>query len=109
MGASGAVYVGVNLEFPGAPLNNSVHAEQFLVINCLHAGEASLRMLAVSAAPCGHCRQFYAELVDSGDVAFVFGDDTRPRLLGELLPERFGPHDLEEEDFPLLLQPHDNW
>ena len=39
-----------------------MHAEQFLVVNCLHNQEDSLRMLAVSAAPCGHCRQFYAEL-----------------------------------------------
>ena len=36
---------------------------QFLVVNCMHHGEAALEMLAVSAAPCGHCRQFYAELV----------------------------------------------
>ncbi len=62
MGKSGAVYVGVNLEFPNVALNNSVHAEQFLVVNCLHHGEEALQMLAVSAAPCGHCRQFYAEL-----------------------------------------------
>ncbi|KAG1668590.1 hypothetical protein FOA52_007325 [Chlamydomonas sp. UWO 241] len=109
VGSSGSVYVGVNLEFRGTGLNNSVHAEQFLVVNCLHHGEASLRMLAVSAAPCGHCRQFYSELVGSDDVAFIFGDDPRPRLLGELLPERFGPADLADDPFPLLLQPHDNW
>lgn len=30
VGASGAVYIGVNLEFKGAPLNNSVHAEQVI-------------------------------------------------------------------------------
>ena len=32
----------------------------------------------------------------------------RARLLDELLPGRFGPHDLMEEPFPLLMQPHDN-
>ncbi len=62
IGLSGAVYLGVNLEFANVPLSNSVHAEQFLLVNALHHGEAGIRMLAVSAAPCGHCRQFYSEL-----------------------------------------------
>lgn len=44
------------------PLYNSVHAEQFLLVNALHHGEREIRRLAVSAAPCGHCRQFYSEL-----------------------------------------------
>jgi cytidine deaminase len=39
-----------------------VHAEQFLVINALLHGECEIRKLAVTAAPCGHCRQFYSEL-----------------------------------------------
>lgn len=62
LGASGALYVGVNLEFARLPLYNSVHAEQFLLVNALHHGEREIRRLAVSAAPCGHCRQFYSEL-----------------------------------------------
>ena len=62
LGASGCLYVGVNLEFARLPLYNSVHAEQFLLINALHHGEREIRRLAVSAAPCGHCRQFYSEL-----------------------------------------------
>ena len=62
LGASGRLYVGVNLEFPCLPLHNSVHAEQFLVVNALQHGELELVKLAVSAAPCGHCRQFLSEL-----------------------------------------------
>ena len=62
LGASGRLYVGVNLEFPCLPLHNSVHAEQFLVVNALQHGERELVKLAVSAAPCGHCRQFLSEL-----------------------------------------------
>ena len=58
LGASGALYVGVNLEFARLPLYNSVHAEQFLLVNALHHGERAIQRLAVSAAPCGHCRQF---------------------------------------------------
>ena len=62
LGTSGALYVGVNLEFARLPLYNSVHAEQFLLVNALHHGERGIRKLAISAAPCGHCRQFYSEL-----------------------------------------------
>ncbi len=39
-----------------------IHAEQCLIANALLHGERGLRKLAVSAAPCGHCRQFYSEL-----------------------------------------------
>lgn len=42
-----------------------IHAEQCLLLNCLLHGEQSIRILAVSEAPCGHCRQFYAELSNS--------------------------------------------
>ena len=62
LGSSGRLYVGVNLEFARLPVNNSVHAEQFLVVNALHHQERGLTKLAVSEAPCGHCRQFYSEL-----------------------------------------------
>ena len=60
---SGRLYAGVNLEFPGLPLQHSVHAEQFLIANAAWHGERGLRRIAVNAAPCGHCRQFIAELV----------------------------------------------
>lgn len=62
LGVSGRLYVGVNLEFAQLPVNNSVHAEQFLVVNAVHHGERAITKMAVSAAPCGHCRQFYSEL-----------------------------------------------
>ena len=32
LGASGAVFLGVNVEFQGLPLNDSIHAEQFAVV-----------------------------------------------------------------------------
>ncbi|KAE8700326.1 Cytidine deaminase 1 [Hibiscus syriacus] len=56
MGSSGRIFFGVNLEFPGLPLNQSVHAEQFLITNLSLNAEQCLKYLAVSAAPCGHCR-----------------------------------------------------
>ena len=63
LGKSGRLYVGVNLEFPRLPLQHSVHAEQFLIANAAWHGERGLKRIAVNAAPCGHCRQFIAELV----------------------------------------------
>jgi hypothetical protein len=39
-----------------------VHAEQFLMANLVLHNESALHTLAISAAPCGHCRQFYSEL-----------------------------------------------
>jgi len=52
LGASGRVYVGVNLEFRGVPLCHSVHAEQFLVANAAAAGK-SARAVAVSVVKIG--------------------------------------------------------
>eukprot|EP00891_Asterochloris_glomerata_P004844 jgi/Astpho2/4844/e_gw1.00069.67.1_t len=107
LGASGRLYVGVNLEFPCLPLHNSVHAEQFLVVNALQHGELELVKLAVSAAPCGHCRQFLSELCCAETVTFAFKGGTYK--LAELLPHRFGPMDLiDDRHTPLLLQPQSN-
>ena len=72
LAGSGSVYIGVNLEFPGVPLNNSVHAEQFLVAMLHTHGEEELRLVAVNAAPCGHCRQFFCELARADSVRFIF-------------------------------------
>lgn len=63
LGETGRIYVGVNLEFPNLPLHHSVHAEQFLIANAVAHGERGLKRITVNAAPCGHCRQFIAELV----------------------------------------------
>lgn len=70
---SGAVYLGGNMELPRCPLNQSVHAEQFVVCNLAAHGEGRLVTLAISAAPCGHCRQFLCELHRADAVRFVFG------------------------------------
>lgn len=80
LGTSGALYVGVNLEFARLPLYNSVHAEQFLLVNALHHGERGIKRLAISAAPCGHCRQFYSELA----CAVRFQEIKHPLLLKKL-------------------------
>ena len=107
LGTSGALYVGVNLEFARLPLYNSVHAEQFLIVNALHHGEQGIKKLAISAAPCGHCRQFYSELACAETVKFCFQGGCY--TLGQLLPLRFKPADLlPDPATPLLLQPQHN-
>jgi cytidine deaminase len=92
-GSSGALYLGANLELPGTALAFTVHAEQSATANAWLNGEEGLAALAVGAAPCGHCRQFLAELTTAASVeVLVAGHE--PRLLRELLPESFGPEDL---------------
>ncbi|CAL5414625.1 unnamed protein product [Camellia sinensis] len=71
LGSDGRICVGVNLEFPGLPLHHSVHAEQFLVTDLVVHGRTRLLALAVSAAPCGHCRQ----QTDGGAPAFSISDE----------------------------------
>ena len=75
LGTSGRVFVGANLELPRAPLAGSVHAEQFVVALAAQRGERGLRRIAVSAPPCGHCRQFCCELNCADELEFVFGED----------------------------------
>ena len=119
LGASGAVYLGVNIELPGLPLNASIHAEQFAVVTALHAGETSLSAIATTAAPCGHCRQFLNELRDAASIGVIIPDAKAStcgtninsiRLnLSDLLPHSFGPLDLNcDVAAPLMLEPRDN-
>ncbi|KAH6818299.1 cytidine deaminase 1 [Perilla frutescens var. frutescens] len=125
LGSDGRVFVGVNLEFPGVPLHHSIHAEQFLLTNLAVHRCPSLRAVAVSAAPCGHCRQFYQELRHSASLQILITDEDNcvqnhdrigmlenkaPNFMPLLnfLPNPFGPHDLLDQETPLLLEQHDN-
>jgi len=108
LGASGRIFKGVNLEFEGLPLNHSVHAEQFLVANAAQHGELQLRFIAVSAAPCGHCRQFLQEVWGVPEINILIADEhAETRSLLYFLPHRFGPDDLEEST-PPVFEPHFN-
>ncbi|KAJ6913982.1 hypothetical protein NC651_016283 [Populus alba x Populus x berolinensis] len=75
LGSSGRIFLGGNLEFPGLPLHHSVHAEQFLITNLTLNAEPSLEYVAVSAAPCGHCRQFLQEIRHAPDVQILITGD----------------------------------
>lgn len=93
LGASGDVYLGVNLEFPGNSISATVHGEQFLLANAIYRNETGISILAVNAAPCGHCRQFLNELPASGELRVLIAD-APGSTLAELLPMSFGPADL---------------
>ncbi|KAK7399037.1 hypothetical protein VNO78_10212 [Psophocarpus tetragonolobus] len=108
LGPSGRIFIGVNLEFPGLPLHHSVHAEQFLVTNLSLNGEAELVSMAVTSAPCGHCRQFLQELRSAGDIKILVTSDKQFRRLSDFLPQRFGPHELLPLEAPLHLEAHHN-
>ena len=66
LGESGHVYLGINLEFPGAAIGSTVHAEQFVTSSCMLNNETRLlTLVGHDCCPCGHCRQFLSELVNA--------------------------------------------
>ncbi|MBS0976090.1 cytidine deaminase, partial [Serratia rubidaea] len=93
-GVSGNLYFGANMEFSGAPMQQTVHAEQCVVTHAWLRGEAALAAVTVNYTPCGHCRQFMNELNSAGDLRIQLPG--RPAAtLGHYLPDAFGPRDLE--------------
>lgn len=94
-----ALYLGANVEFTGQALGFSVHAEQSAVLNAWQHGEHGVSAIATSAAPCGHCRQFLHEIVDSDHLRVLEpsdgdGEAHQVATLSELLPHAFGAQDL---------------
>lgn len=103
-GASGALYFGANMEFAGSELGHTVHAEQSAIVNAVIHGETGILKLAVSAAPCGYCRQFLFELVDADKLQILLRDRPITKLV-DYLPGAFGPADLQVT--AALLSPQD--
>ncbi|HEY6758344.1 MAG TPA: cytidine deaminase, partial [Baekduia sp.] len=95
LGTSGALYYGANLEFAGTALPFTVHAEQSVTTNAWNHGEEGLPLLAVSAAPCGYCRQFLWETAGAGAMEVHVGTAPATSLSPGLLPAPFGPRDLD--------------
>jgi cytidine deaminase len=92
-GVSGQLYLGANIELPGQPLAQTVHAEQAALANAYMAGERAVEAIAVTAAPCGHCRQFLKEFSPDGSIRVIINSAPAVRL-STLLPQAFGPLDL---------------
>ena len=93
MGQSGDLYLGVNMEFCGDNLAQTVHSEQSSVTNAMCHGEKGVAALAVSAEPCGACRQFLNELACAGDLVITI-PNRHAIGLKDLLPHAFGPTNL---------------
>jgi len=92
-GSSSSLYPGANIEFPGHALGLAVHAEQAALSSAYMHDEQGVAAIAVTAAPCGHCRQFMNELGPEGDIQVLVGANPTDRL-SSLLPAAFGPKDL---------------
>ncbi|CAI0885535.1 Cytidine deaminase [Serratia entomophila] len=93
-GQSGNLYFGANMEFSGAPMQQTVHAEQCAVTHAWLRGEAALASITVNYTPCGHCRQFMNEL-NSGAGLQIRLPGRAPATLADYLPDAFGPKDLD--------------
>ncbi len=97
-GGYSQLYLGANMEFPRGALCYSLHAEQAAVASAWSNREPGVTSLAVSAPPCGHCRQFLYEVSSSNALQVVFPDGDKLRYrqtaIAELLPGAFGPADL---------------
>jgi cytidine deaminase len=101
-GTSGNLYFGANIEFPGHSLGFSVHGEQSALSNAYMHADQGVSAIAVTAAPCGHCRQFMNELSPDGNLQVLV--EGKPVVkLSSLLPSPFGPKDLGIRDlaFPV--------
>ncbi len=79
-GVSGNLYLGANIEIPGHSLGFSVHGEQFALSNAYMHSEQGISAISVTAAPCGHCRQFINEMAPSGEVQVLIAGQSPVRL-----------------------------
>ncbi|TQV76737.1 cytidine deaminase [Aliikangiella marina] len=101
------LYLGANFEFDHLALGNSLHAEQAAATNAWMHND-SIKSLATSAAPCGHCRQFLYEsscgdslpiLIPQPESSIAQSNaDYQAIELNTLLPAAFGPADLGSQE-----------
>jgi len=93
------LYLGANFEISGLPLNQTIHAEQAAIMNAWHQGAKKILSIAVSATPCGHCRQFLYELDQNQELTINTpareNQKYHTEKLTGLLPKAFGPSDLK--------------
>jgi cytidine deaminase len=93
-----ALFLGANIEFPAQALTQTIHAEQSAIINAWLQGATQIDAIAVTATPCGYCRQFLYELEGSQNLKVILhnqiGGKTMQHRLSDLLPAAFGPHEL---------------
>jgi len=97
--ASGRIYEGVNVENAAFPM--TICAERVAIFKAVSEGEREFRAIAVvtknGGSPCGACRQVLAEF--GLETVVIIADEEgrlrRETTVAELLPESFGPPDLD--------------
>ena len=104
-GVSGTWYFGGNMEFLGATMQQTVHAEQSAISHAWLRGEKALSAITVNYTPCGHCRQFMNEL-NSGLQLRINLPGRAPHTLADYLPDAFGPKDLDIKTLLMDEQDH---
>lgn len=104
-GVSGTWYFGANMEFLGATMQQTVHAEQSAISHAWLRGEKGLAAITVNYTPCGHCRQFMNEL-NSGLDLRIHLPGREPHTLRDYLPDAFGPKDLDIKTLLMDEQDH---
>ncbi|STE16238.1 cytidine deaminase [Escherichia coli] len=104
-GVSGNWYFGSNMEFLGATMQQTVHAEQSAISHAWLRGEKGLAAITVNYTPCGHCRQFMNEL-NSGLDLRIHLPGREPHALRDYLPDAFGPKDLDIKTLLMDEQDH---
>ncbi|MCS5873158.1 hypothetical protein LN650_10320 [Klebsiella pneumoniae subsp. pneumoniae] len=94
-GVSGRWYFGGNMEFLGATMQQTVHAEQSAISHAWLRGETSLRAITVNYTPCGHCRPVYERTEQRAGAAHSSAGSRSCMPCEHYLPDAFGPKDLE--------------
>lgn len=104
----GNVYVGANIE--NASIGGTICAERSAMTNACSSGARLIKIIAIVggkkdsnenkmdwAFPCGICRQFLNEFASGETIVVVAksSDDYRMFKFNELLPNAFGPNNLE--------------
>ena len=93
------------MEFLGATMQQTVHAEQSAISHAWLRGEKALQAITVNYTPCGHCRQFMNEL-NSGLALRINLPGRQPHTLKDYLPDAFGPKDLDIKTLLMDEQDH---
>ncbi|MBR2821551.1 MAG: cytidine deaminase [Clostridiales bacterium] len=101
----GQIYTGCNIE--NSAFGPSICAERTAIFKAVSEGHKDFVAIAISGgkrdgelqycAPCGVCRQVMREFSKPSFKIYLAksADDYREYTLGELLPESFGPENLE--------------
>ncbi len=110
--SSGRIYTGVNVE--SSLLSNTICAERNAIFHAAAQGERRLVAIAIVGGPhsdnaedvakhdyctpCGVCRQVMRDFAEPDSMVIICAKsetDYREWTLGQMLPESFGPEDLD--------------